>query len=140
MRPMLRSSTAALFASLLGLSLFASAQAAATKPTYRWTDEKGRVHYSDVPAPQSERVDVKRSGQVSKVPAEVAAAEARARECQRRRDQLAKFSTATEVTETDSLGVTRSFTEDERRKLIERTEQQVKDVCPEDQSAGVSAE
>lgn len=114
----------------LSLALLSSTHAAGNgKHTYRWTDEKGRVHYSDVPAPKSERVDVKATGKVSAVPPEVAAAEARARECQRRKDQLASYNSAAEVTETDSLGNTRSFSEAEKKKLVERISQQMKDVC-----------
>jgi len=114
----------------LSLALVSAAHAQGSgKHTYRWTDDKGRVHYSDVPAPKSERVDVKASGKVSAVPAEVAAAEARARECQRRKDQLASYNGASDISETDSLGNTRSFSEAEKKKLVERINQQVKDVC-----------
>ena len=101
----------------------------AEKNTYRWTDEKGRTHFSDVPAPKSERLDIKRNGRVKAVTPDVIAAENKARECKRRQDQRAGYRNAMEITETDALGNQRNYTEAERVQLIERTEQQVKELC-----------
>lgn len=110
----------------LGL-LLSTAQAG---DTYRWTDESGRVHYSDVKNPKSEQVKVKPGQAVSATPKAVTeAAAARQLDCKRKQDQLAAYSNSSDINETDSLGNTRTFTAVERQALIERTKQQVQFAC-----------
>lgn len=114
---------------LLGVVLLPVAQAGGK--TYRWTDEKGRVHYGDISAPRSEQVEIRQgSGITAAVPtaAETAAA-AQAEECKRRKDQLTSYSSAEEITETDAFGKTRSYTATERKQLVQRVQQQMQEAC-----------
>ena len=110
-----------LAAALLPLAVSAS--------TYRWVDAQGHTHYSDVPAPQSERVEVKPSSGVVKGAPSEAEATRRAAECQRQRDQLANYNAASEIRETDALGNTRSYSAEEKTRLLARTRQQMEDAC-----------
>jgi len=98
--------------------------------TYRWTDEKGRVHYSDMKSEKSEQVEVKPGSGVYSAPKDSPAAiAARQLDCQRKRDQLTVYGSSSEITETDSLGNTRTYSAAERQKLLERTQQQVDAAC-----------
>lgn len=114
---------------LCALIAAAGTAGAQEKKAYRWKDEKGRIHYSDVPAPRSEKIDIQRNGKVDAMSADAVAAEARGRECQRRRDQLASYTRAGDITETDALGNSRSYTDAEKKTLIARIEAQVKEYC-----------
>lgn len=116
---------------LLMLPLLLPAAAPASGKTYRWTDERGRVHYGDISAPRSERVEIQPGSGITlaqPTPAELEAA-TRAQDCERRRDQLASYRRAEEITETDALGKTRSYTADERERLLLRVQQQVQEAC-----------
>lgn len=125
MRPALRP---AVLAALLGLLL---AQAAgAGERTYRWTDEKGRVHYSDVKNAKSQQVEIKPGSGVSDAPKESAASQAsRQLECQRKRDQVAIYNSSAQISETDNLGNTRTYSPEERQQLIDRAQQAVQAAC-----------
>ncbi len=114
---------------LLPLLLLATAaQAAGQAKTYRWVDAKGRVHYSDVPvSPQAQQVQVKPGSGVVDVPKTPAAD--LAGECTRRKERLTTYESAAQITETDALGNTRTYTDDERQKLLELTRTQVAEVC-----------
>ena len=101
---------------------------------YKWKDADGRVHYGDQPASGAERVN---AGAINSVTpddtAKAAATEDQAKkhteECGRKRDQLVNYKKATRIVETDSLGNQKEFSEDERQKLIERTQKQITDGC-----------
>lgn len=114
---------------LCALIAAAGSAAAQDKKAYRWKDEKGRIHYSDVAAPRSEKIDIQRNGKVDAMSADAVAAEARGRECQRRKDQLTSYTRAGDITETDALGNSRSYTDAEKKTLIARIEEQVKEYC-----------
>ncbi len=127
MRPDIRPMTLAV---ALGLALLASAQAG--DRTYRWVDDKGRVHFSDIKtANGGERVQVKPARPIQSAPVDQspAAVAARQSECQRKRDQAALYSGSAEIKETDSIGNSRIFTPAERQKLVERAEEQVRIAC-----------
>lgn len=114
---------------MLGVVLLPVAQAGGK--TYRWTDEKGRVHYGDISAPRAEQVEIRQGSGIT-VPAPTAteiAAASQAQECKRRKDELASYDSAQEITETDALGKSRSFTAAERQQLLQRVQQQVQEAC-----------
>lgn len=119
--------------SLLIASLACSwlAAAHAGERTYRWTDEKGRVHYSDVKsAPKSEQVQIKQGAGIKAQPEdESRRIAARQAECQRRKEQLALYTGSAEITETDSLGRVRSYSVEERQQLLDRTKQAMQEAC-----------
>lgn len=109
---------------------------------YKWKDANGRVHYGDQPARGAEKVN---GGAVNATAADEASADAsdqskqkRAEECSRRRDQLASYRTASKITETDSLGNQKEFNDDERKKLIERTQQQISESCGDSADGSVA--
>ncbi len=105
---------------------------------YKWKDADGRVHYGDQAKAGAEKVNAGPSN-AEAAPAEDADADSdaakqkkkRAEECNLKRDQLANYTKATRIVETDSLGNQKEFNEDERKKLIERTQKQVSDSCGE---------
>lgn len=121
------------YLTLLSLSLLLAGplQAASQAKTYRWVDAKGRVHYSDVPeAPDAQQVRVKPGSGVVDVPK--VAVEDNAAECERRRERLTTYESASQITETDALGKSRIYSHDERLKLLDLTRSQVAEVCPPD--------
>lgn len=116
---------------VVGLCIAMSAQAA----VYKWKDANGRVHYGDQPVSGAVEVNGGAvTGAASDVPANAddqQAKQKKADECARKRDQLATYKKASKVVETDSLGNQKEFNEDERKKLVERTQQQVVENCGE---------
>lgn len=126
MNPILRA--AALVLVFNGLLL--QAAQAAERSTYRWTDDKGRVHYSDVRSEKGQPVQVRPSSGVSNVPKDSPAAiAARQLNCQRKKDQAAAYNSSAQINETDSLGNIRTYSPEERQKLIDRAEQQAQLAC-----------
>ncbi|MES2683373.1 MAG: DUF4124 domain-containing protein [Pseudomonadota bacterium] len=125
MRPHLHPAVIAALLSVLSLTV-----AEAGERTYRWTDDKGRVHYSDVKSAQGEQVQVKPGGRIAptpKISSDLVAL--RQQECQRRKDQVELYNSSAEINETDSLGNSRTFSMEERRQLIERAQQQAAAAC-----------
>lgn len=113
---------------LLTLQLVPVLQASEAK-TYRWVDEKGRVHYSDVAAPKAEQVLVKPGSGVTGVAKSEDAAGGRAEECKLLRERLTTYETASTITETDALGKQRTYTDAERQKLLTLTREQAQAAC-----------
>jgi len=117
-----------LLALLLGLSLPLASYAG---KTYRWRDANGRAHYSDVPAPKSEELQITTAAgtQAEKAKEDAASLENQQELCQRKREQLATYISASKVTETDSLGNTKTYSEAEKDSLVKRTQAQVREAC-----------
>lgn len=113
------------------LTLALPLAAVATGKTYRWKDDNGRMHYSDVPTAKSQRIEVRTaSGTQPAKPAEPAEPKQSKEEaCQSKREQLATYISAAKVTETDTLGNTRTYSATEKEKLVLRTQAQVREVC-----------
>lgn len=117
--------------SLPMLSLLASALAStptfAEARIYRWLDANGIEHFGDAPPANGRSIKIKtapgRSG--DEAPVFDAAA------CTAKREQLKSFQLAGRVTETNALGETREYSDDEKRKLIANTEAQVRAACGE---------
>lgn len=119
--------------SLLLLSLLASAlvstPAFAETRIYRWLDANGVEHFGDAPPANGRSVKVKTAAGGSRGSDELPAIDAAA--CTAKREQLKSFQAAGRVTETNALGETREYGDDEKRKLIANTEAQVRAVCGE---------
>ncbi len=112
------------------LSLFAVLSVQAGERTYRWKDDKGRIHYSDLPSKKGERVEIKPGSRIQ-APAKDSpeAIASRQLECQRKKDQLTVYSSSAEINETDSLGRSRAYSAEEKQQLVERTRQQMETLC-----------
>ncbi len=102
--------------------------ASAESRIYRWTDAAGNAHFSDAPPTHARAVKLPaaRPTPTAAAPAVDAAA------CASKREQLARFQQADRITETNALGETRSYSDDERRRLIATTEADVRAICGED--------
>lgn len=136
----MRSLRSSLIPALSGAFLIASGAVGAGQ-IYKWVDPSGGIHYGDQPQPGWKPVDVNplpagdaaapvASGESGDEGA--AAAERRAAECQRRKEQLASYRNASNIVERDSLGNERQYNEEDRLKLIEMTERQVRELCGEE--------
>ncbi len=120
------------------LLLMVALQAGAAGKTYRWVDAQGKVHYGDQPPPNAAEITPGKSPAAqaastvanAAVPARPVSGALGPEECQRRRDLLASYRNAAAITETDALGNRRDYSEDERQQLIARTEQALRDGCP----------
>jgi hypothetical protein len=111
---------------LLFVLVVAGAQAA---EVYKWTDEKGRVHFSDRPVPSAKKIEIKPPANTPPDEPSEADAARIARECEARREQLLTYQKAARVIERDSLGNEKEFTEAERQQLIARTQHQIQQYC-----------
>lgn len=102
---------------------------------YKWTDEKGRVHYSDKPVASAQKLDMGKkdpsiaASEASKPDDAEAAAARRAEACQRKKDQLFTYENAASVTEIDSLGNKKEFNAEQKQRLIDLTRQQIAEYC-----------
>ena len=118
--------------SMLAAMVVANVSAAGDAKTYRWVDAKGRVHYSDVPAPDAERVQIRPGNGVVGVPKEEASTASRAQSqqnCDRQKEQLATYQAATTITETDGLGNQKTYSAAEREQLLARLRDQTALAC-----------
>jgi hypothetical protein len=111
------------------LLLALAAMTAQAAEVYKWTDEKGRVHFSDRPVASAKKIEVKPPANTAPPgPADDDAARI-ARECEARREQLLTYQKAARVIERDSLGNEKEFSEAERQQLITRTQAQIAQYC-----------
>ena len=114
---------------------------------YRWTGSDGRVHYGDQPPPGARSVQLvggRTGAPLEGVAAETGEAAARRKkDCDVRRSQLELYSKATKLTEKDSLGRERTYTDEERNLLLARTQAEVNVLCaqaPPEETPESSAE
>jgi hypothetical protein len=98
---------------------------------YKWVDKNGNVHYGDKPRQSAEQVEVKPgsgTGQPANPDAAKAEAE-RAAQCERMKAKVKTYKDASTVKETDALGHTRDYSEQERQQLIAQTEKKAAEAC-----------
>lgn len=114
--------------SLLPVSLLLSAAFAASADAriYRWIDANGAEHFGDAPPVHGRSIKIKQPA-VREPINEAAAIDAAA--CAAKREQLKSYQLAGRFTETNALGETREYSDDEKRKLIANTEMQVRAAC-----------
>jgi hypothetical protein len=125
-----RSTWSAIAASAACLLLWGSA--AAQGKLYRWTDQDGNVHYSDVPAgSNAQEVDPHALAPTSSGTPPAAAPTASAADCAQKSTQLATYKNATNITQTDAVGNQRDLSAEERDKLVAQTQKFLDDHnCP----------
>lgn len=119
------------FIAMIALTLVAAAAQAGD--VYKWKDKDGKVHYGDRPKPDAQAVELLNApaaGEDGEADPDAAKNQAaRAAECQKKKDQLAKYKAAGVIKETDNLGQTREYTPAEREKFIAMSEKQVAVAC-----------
>jgi hypothetical protein len=98
---------------------------------YKWVDKDGKVCYGDRPKHPAEQVDI-RTG--ATVPEEASgpggqAQAAKSAECEKKKALLQSYRKAATIKETDSLGRTREYSEEERLQLLASTERQANEAC-----------
>ena len=97
---------------------------------YKWTDKDGRVYYGDRPKHPAEQVDVRTGASTPAEAGEAASPQAaQSEECEKRKALLQSYRKASTIKETDSLGRTREYSEEERLQLLANAERQAQDAC-----------
>ena len=120
---------------MMGLCLFASMTIADAAGVYKWKDADGRVHYGDQPKDGAERIKTGPGNGEAAPPEDDSNSDAgkqkakHLEDCGRKRDQLVTYQKASRIVETDSLGNQKEFSDDERQKLVAKTQQQITEGC-----------
>lgn len=114
---------------------------------YRWVDKNGRVHYTDSPTSNSQEVaapnvpmvgDSENPGEPSPggagdgtppAAANTPQGDPNSEACKQARDNLASYQKAARIVQTDASGKEVEVNDDQRIKLIERTQGEVKSLC-----------
>lgn len=103
---------------------------------YKWKDAQGRVHYGNNPADGAEKIDVNAPAsqiQLQKDREKALSADEkqakRLEDCKRSKEQLLTYQNAVNIIQKDSLGGEKELNDKERAKLVEITQQKIKDVC-----------
>lgn len=96
---------------------------------YKWTDKNGRVHYSDKPVHNAEKVKAKTGTAAPANPEAETERAKREAECKQQREQLDVYQSAARLVERDNLGNEREYTAEDKQRLIQRTQEKIKAVC-----------
>lgn len=117
---------------------FCAATLASAAEIYKWKDAQGHVHYGAEPAAGAEKVEVNVPAsqiQLQKDREKVLSADEkqarRMEECKRGKEQLLTYQNASSVIQKDSLGGEKELNTSERAKLIQITQQKIKEACEE---------
>lgn len=118
--------------SIVVLALCVSCAPALASDVYKWKDAQGNVHYGDKPKTGGEEVEMHGTGGKGPAlhdPAEVAKQTERDAECQRKKQKLGVYQAAPSISETDNLGKTREYSEEERKQFLQRYEKETSEAC-----------
>lgn len=103
---------------------------------YKWKDAQGRIHFGDKPADGAQKIEVNApASQIQRQKeheSELATSEKTAKlfeDCKRNKEQLVTYQNAASVIRKDGLGGEKELDATERAKLIQITQQRVKDTC-----------
>jgi len=96
---------------------------------YQWLDANGGEHFGDTPPANARSIKVKQASSGVNAGAELPVVDEAG--CARKREQLQSYQLAGKVTETNALGESREYSDDEKQKLIANTEAQVRVACGE---------
>lgn len=111
---------------LASLLLCGAALAQQSRTLYRWVDKDGHVHYGDnaALAPNARPVNPNMlNGGEDNSSVNDAAAATRQANCKAKIDDFNRYKDAASITETDALGNSRTYTPEEKDKLLERKRQ-----------------
>lgn len=119
---------------LLCLSAVASAA-----DIYKWTDAQGRVHYGNQPPAQDDaakKIEVnappsltQQQQERDKVLASGEKTKRQFEDCKRSKEQLTTYQSASRVVQKDALGGEKELDAEQRAKLIQVTQQHIKEAC-----------
>jgi hypothetical protein len=113
------------------LLLFCAAAAAQSPTLYKWVDKDGHVHYGDSPGDAKAKPinpNVLSNGEDAST-VDPAVAEKKQQECKRKADEYNRFKAAGGISETDALGNTRTYSAEDKEKLLERRRQDLVQQC-----------
>lgn len=111
---------------LASLLLCGAALAQQSQTLYRWVDKDGHVHYGDnaALAPNAKPVNPNMlNGGEDNSSVNDAAAAGKQANCKAKTDDYNRYKSASSITETDALGNSRTYTPEEKDKLLERKRQ-----------------
>lgn len=120
---------------LAAAALLFAAAAGADPTLYRWVDKDGHVHYGDQPtAPNAQQIspNVSNTSDTSGSSSGGADGPAPAKQtadCKNKADELARYKSASSITETDPLGNSREYTAEQREQLLARTQKYLDEHC-----------
>lgn len=122
---------------VLALLCFGTAVMAAD--IYKWTDAQGRVHYGNQPPPQDDdakKIEVNAPPSLTQKQQErdkeLATSEKTKKqfeECKRSKEQLTTYQSAASIVQKDPLGGEKELNAEQRAKLIQITQQRIKESC-----------
>lgn len=122
----MRQLTRCLAPALAGMLLCAPALAG---EVYKWVDRDGRIHYGDKAQPGWQRVEPKPGTTIPAKPELSPDEAARAQTCARLRRDLDMWRDAPRLVERSPTGEERELTEEQRGKLLERAQEQIRKEC-----------
>lgn len=102
---------------------------------YKWKDVQGHVHYGDNPAAGAKKIDVNvPTGQTQandheKTPPADEKQAKRLEDCKHSKEQLTTYQNAATIMQKDVLGNEKALSAEERTKLLQITQQKIKDAC-----------
>lgn len=111
--------------------------AASAADIYKWTDAQGRVHYGNQPqtdtaskvevnAPASQ---VERQQERNQELATNEKTKKQFEDCKRSKEQLLTYQNAASIVQKDALGGEKELDATQRAKLVQVTQQRIKDSC-----------
>jgi hypothetical protein len=116
--------------------LWCAGTAAYAAEVYKWKDAEGHIHYGDKPVDGAAKVEVKAPPSQLQLQKErdnaLATGEKTKKqyeECKTSKEQLMTYQNASSVIRKDGLGGEKELDANERAKLIQITQQRVKDSC-----------
>lgn len=120
---------------ILALLLLTGAVSAAE--VYKWTDDKGRVHYGDRPHQSAEKLNVKPGSGGGVASVEQARKELEALKmqdekyarCKQRKEQLDVWKKSARIVERDNLGKEKEYSAEDKQRLIQTTEAAISREC-----------
>ena len=120
------------------VALMCTGSAAFAGEVYKWKDAQGRVHYGDQPAQGSEKIEVNAPASQLQIKRDHekelgsnAKTAKRFEDCKRSKEQLMTYQGAANIISKDGFGGEKELNAAERAKLIQMTQQKIKDSCEE---------
>jgi hypothetical protein len=118
------------------LALICATPAVLAGEVYKWKDAQGHVHYGDQPTHGAQKIEVNAPASQLQLQREHdkelstgAKTAKRFEDCKRSKEQLTTYQSAANIISKDGFGGEKELNTGERTKLIQMTQQKVKDSC-----------